>query len=303
MILIALGEDPDLPACVEALAEAAPARTQLILVQNRVEGSAPWDLAIPPDPWIRRPENPGFTGAFRDGYARCRSPWILSLTPDAHLGPQSLSHALEALKGHPRAGGVAFRLERPGGALLDSAGIRLGFLRRGKDRGAGEAGAGRYEEAAWVDAACMACALFRRTALEAARDGAGDILDQRFFVYKEDVDLGWRLRRSGHPLRYEPAATATHGRGWKPGLAARRERGVELRRMSLRNRLWTLLKNESALGLVLKSPFFLLHELAVAGFLCLREPGVLPAYAEVLMGAAECRARRRLASGSGPAPR
>ena len=68
-----------------------------------------------------------------------------------------------------------------------------------------------------VDAACMACALFRRDALEAARDGAGEILDHRYFAYKEDVDLGWRLRRAGYRIAYLPECRAVHERGWREG--------------------------------------------------------------------------------------
>ena len=48
----------------------------------------------------------------------------------------------------------------------------------------------------------------RRAALEAARDGAGEVLDERLLAYKEDVDLGWRIRRAGYRIVYEPAARA-----------------------------------------------------------------------------------------------
>jgi N-acetylglucosaminyl-diphospho-decaprenol L-rhamnosyltransferase len=34
--------------------------------------------------------------------------------------------------------------------------------------------------------------------------------DERYFMYVEDVDLCWRLRRAGHTVWYEPATTVRH---------------------------------------------------------------------------------------------
>ena len=34
--------------------------------------------------------------------------------------------------------------------------------------------------------------------------------DERFFMFYEDVDLGWRLNLRGHRVRYEPASIAYH---------------------------------------------------------------------------------------------
>ena len=154
--------------------------------------------------------------------------------------------------------------------------------------------AGRFEQSARVDAACLAGALFRRSALEAARDGAGEILDSRFFAYKEDVDLGWRMRRAGFSILYEPGARAVHERRWKEG--ARASMPLDLRRLSLRNRWLTILKNESTLGFLLRIPFYLLLETIIILYLLVREPRVLRAYPMILAGLRETLLRRRLHS-------
>jgi GT2 family glycosyltransferase len=137
----------------------------------------------------------------------------------------------------------------------------------------------------------LAGALLRRSALDAARDGAGDVLDRRYFAYQEDVDLGLRLRRAGRPVLYVPTAVARHERGWKPGGRRAVPRG--LRRASLRNRLWTVLKNVGPLGILARLPLLLLYEIARASYLLLREPDVLPAYGEAWRGAAESLRRRK----------
>ena len=50
--------------------------------------------------------------------------------------------------------------------------------------------------------------LIRRSALEEIGG-----LDERFFLYCEDIDLCRRLRAAGHGIRYEPAATVQHRGG------------------------------------------------------------------------------------------
>jgi len=44
-------------------------------------------------------------------------------------------------------------------------------------------------------------------------DGLVEVLDEDFFMYKEDVDLAWRLQRMGWTAWYEPAALGWHLRG------------------------------------------------------------------------------------------
>ena len=63
----------------------------------------------------------------------------------------------------------------------------------------------REKEVGWVCGACMLC---RRGALEDA-----GLMDENFFMYKEDVDLCIGVRRRGWAVRYTPAASILHYRG------------------------------------------------------------------------------------------
>jgi len=47
----------------------------------------------------------------------------------------------------------------------------------------------------------------------AARVGERGGFDERYFMYVEDMDLCFRLRRAGWNTVYEPASTVTHSRG------------------------------------------------------------------------------------------
>lgn len=57
----------------------------------------------------------------------------------------------------------------------------------------------------WVSGACF---VVRRSAFESVGG-----FDEGYFMYVEDLDLCWRLRRAGWEVRYVPAARAVHAQG------------------------------------------------------------------------------------------
>ena len=57
----------------------------------------------------------------------------------------------------------------------------------------------------WVSGAAV---WLRRTALDAVGGW-----DEGYFMYVEDVDLCWRLRRAGWEIAYEPGGSALHVQG------------------------------------------------------------------------------------------
>lgn len=303
-VVVVHRDDPRLAACLDALRASEGVVVSVVVVENGACAAAPPSLGGPIGDGVggavlrtlrlRRTENPGFAAGFNDGLAATapEAPYVLSLNPDCLVRPDAIAAAADALEADPRLGAVAFRLLRADGVALDSAGIVVDpILWRAKDRGAGRPAEGRYLEPQDVDAACLAGALLRRSALEAAKDGAGEVLDSRYFAYQEDVDLGFRLRRAGWRIRYLPRAVATHERGWKEG--TRRLQPTFLRRCSLRNRLWNVLKNASFSAIFLRLPVLLLYEIALASYLLVREADVLPAYVRAWRGAGETLRRRR----------
>ncbi|PWC04447.1 glycosyltransferase [Agromyces badenianii] len=60
-------------------------------------------------------------------------------------------------------------------------------------------------DAGWLSGSCL---LVRREAFDGIQG-----FDEEFFMYFEDVDLGYRFGRSGWRNRYEPDATVTHTGG------------------------------------------------------------------------------------------
>jgi hypothetical protein len=64
----------------------------------------------------------------------------------------------------------------------------------------------------WVAGTCI---VLRRAAIEAA-----GLLDERFFLYFEDVDWGMRLTRADWPVMFTPAVAITHIGGGSVGAAS-----------------------------------------------------------------------------------
>src|SRR6185503_20251114 len=63
----------------------------------------------------------------------------------------------------------------------------------------------REQEPVWVSASCL---LARKAALDAVGG-----LDERFFLYEEDVDLCLRVRKAGWRILYTPRAVVMHHLG------------------------------------------------------------------------------------------
>ena len=130
--------------------------------------------------------------------------------------------------------------------------------------------------------------VYRRAALvdvvEPRTGGGSEVLDEDFFMYKEDVDLAWRLRRRGWRAWYAPDALAWHARGAGEGpdrgvrdvIAADRDIPRWIKAMSWRNHRLMQLKNEAAGEYLRDLPWILRREALSVGFITLIDPHRLP---------------------------
>lgn len=203
----------------------AAIRAEVIVVDNAsTDDSA--DMVEAAFPWarlVRSPRNGGFAHgnnqALRIALGREA---VLLLNPDAAVSPGALGRLLGVLRAHPEAGVVGPKLLRADGSLhlacrrsfpspLVSF-YRLAGLARAFPR---SPLFGRYNLShldpdlpGEVDSVCGACMLVRRAAL----DQVGG-LDERFFMYGEDLDWCWRIREAGWTVRYAPQVVVQHQHG------------------------------------------------------------------------------------------
>lgn len=270
----------DLPRCLEALVSQS-VEVEVVLVDcASTDGSR--RLAEAPPSGVRGvplAHNLGFAGGCAEGLARVPEAEVIGFfNPDCFPDRDFFVRCLEVLEEDPRVGGVAPRLLRPGGELLDSCGQLLSpWLLRVRDRGFEEPARGRYLTRCHVLAACGAGMVFRRRALLAAAV-EGEIFPREYFAFWEDVDLGWRVCNAGWRVVFEPAAQAVHRRGG----TARPGRGPLLFRRTpvlqaciLLNRWATFLRNLHPVDFFLRLPLLSVADLAMVTAVCARTPAVI----------------------------
>ena len=95
--------------------------------------------------------------------------------------------------------------------IIDSCGLQAFKNRSFAERGAGEVDQGQYNQTQEIFGISGACVMYRRQALEQIKYN-DEYFDENFFLYKEDIDMAWRLRLAGWSSIYTPQAIAYHHR-------------------------------------------------------------------------------------------
>ncbi|MBI5694191.1 MAG: glycosyltransferase family 2 protein [Nitrospirae bacterium] len=278
---------------------ADAAVTEIIVVDN---GSVDGTLAVvragcPSAKLIYNEDNRGFAAAANQGIRAATGEYILLVNPDISFVPGFVGRLLSAID-KPSAGwaaggvgAVAPKLVRPDSAgLIDSAGLVMHRNRKALDRGREERDMGQYDVPCRVFGPCGACALLLRRMLDdVAVDG--EVFDESFFSYKEDVDLAWRMNLMGWDTLYVPDAVAEHGRGWKESGRSSVPRSI--RRHSHKNRYLTMIKNDDPASVLMSLPWLMWYELKLMTYALLFEPFLFLAYADVVKLLPDALAKRR----------
>lgn len=194
-------------------------------------------------------ENRGFSGGANVGIRRARGRWIALLNNDAIAHRDWLSRMMEAARRNPAAGMLASRILFEDGRFIDKAGHLIYLDGQNRGRGTGQPAEGNYcapDETLFPDG----CAgLYRRKLIE---ETGG--LDEDFFAYADDADLGLRARWLGWTCAYVPEAVVYHLHSATSGrYAPEKIFWVE------RNRVWLVLKNFPLPLLLLSFPLTLLR--------------------------------------------
>lgn len=236
----------DLPQCFDGLEVQHYPNLELIVVDN---ASGDRSLELVRHRWptalvIENGNNEGYCKAHNMAINASHGEYYLPLNPDVQLLPAFIERLVSALEGRPAFGsavGKMWQRSQSDPPLLDAAGLLLDRRRHQYLRGRNEPDRGQHDAAEEVFGADGAAPLHRRSMLEdVAVDG--EYFDELYFGYMEDVDLAWRARLRGWKCWYEPQASAIHARIFKPG----RRRNVDraIRRIAVKNRYLTILKNE-----------------------------------------------------------
>src|SRR5579884_102658 len=166
---------------------------------------------------IANAENAGFTRANNQALRLAAGRHVVILNPDTEAEPDSLTTLVRFLDSHSEAGACGPKLLNSDGSLqpngrpfptpwrefLGVTGLR-NLNRAAFDRRL-EYGRAEFETLCEVDVVSGACMMVRKSVM----DQVG-MLDESFFMFYEEIEWCWRIRRAGWKVYYVPQARVVH---------------------------------------------------------------------------------------------
>ncbi|MEA2702584.1 MAG: hypothetical protein QOD63_529 [Actinomycetota bacterium] len=240
VILVNYRGADDTITCLRSFADLAwpAARLEVIVVDNasgdgsaaRIRDAVPTTDVIV----VESPTNVGFAGGCNLGAAKASGEILAFINNDARPAPHWISAAVEVLEREPDVASVASKVLDWDGDNIDYVDGSLTWYGMGYKWECERPDTGEYDTAQDVLFA-TGSAMFVRAEDYTAAGG----FDDRYFMFYEDVDLGWRLNLLGRRVRYVPGSVAYHRHH-----ASMKSFGPWLERFLLeRNALASLYKN------------------------------------------------------------
>ena len=182
-------------------------RLELIVVDNASgDGSAARVAdAVPGVTVVESSVNRGFAGGCNLGVERASGEWIGLINSDARPHRRWVAAAIEVFEAEAAVASVASKVLDWEGQTVDYVDGSLTWFGMGYKRECGQADDGEWEQPRDVLFG-TGSAMFVRS--DTWREVGG--FDERYFMFYEDVDLGWRLNLLGHRVRYVPESVAYH---------------------------------------------------------------------------------------------
>jgi GT2 family glycosyltransferase len=211
IIIVAFNARADLERCLESLHAAPPAASHDILVvdSGSTDGSADAARRWPDVRVIEAGSNVGFARANNVGIRASRSEHLLLLNSDTVVPAGAVDRLLTELERQPDVAIVGPRLVDANGRAELSFGPMIGpfneLRQQWRARGASDELTRQRQYPDWVSGACL---LVRRAEAEAI-----GLLDERYFMYMEDVDFCAAIRRLGKRILFTPDVEVVHLRG------------------------------------------------------------------------------------------
>lgn len=195
--------------CLRALRDELDWPTEaleLICVDNASGdgGAQQIATAVPQARVIRSATNTGFAGGCNLGVSKATGSIVAFLNSDARPHRNWVRAAVDALH-DPAVAAVASKVLDWDGERIDYVDGGLTWYGMGYKPHVGKPDDGAHDTARDVLFGTGAALLVRREVF--TRLGG---FDERFFMFCEDVDLGWRLNLRGYGVRYEPRSIAYH---------------------------------------------------------------------------------------------
>jgi GT2 family glycosyltransferase len=261
VVIVNWNSRDDVLAGIRSLRAQTDPDLEIVVVDNgSTDGSVEAIAAAFPEVWIvQAGGNLGFAEGCNRGIEASHGEWVFLLNNDAVAEPDCVAELRRAAAEAPADVGMLQPLIvfQASPETINSTGIEVYRAGHAIDRhlalpvsaaeGAGE-----------PFCATAGAALYRRNMLERVRLPTG-YMSRDFFMYYEDVDLGWRCRLAGYRAAYVAHARVRHR-----FQGSARRRGASFSATQCRvNRIATLLHNASAWFILRTAPNSLYESLLV----------------------------------------
>ena len=225
ILIVSFNSAADLPACLDAVRRHTRTASYEILVVDNASSDGTPDLVARSHPdvrLIRNRDNVGFARAANQGSREARGRHVVLLNPDTQVHDGAIDRCVAFLDASSDVGVVGARVNNPDGTLQRACRravptpmvslFRLGGLKRLFPRHPA-ARAYNLEDSdpaltTDVGAVSGAFLMVRREALDAVVG-----MDERYFLYAEDIDFCMSVRARGWRVVYYPEAVVTHRKG------------------------------------------------------------------------------------------
>ncbi|MDR3340883.1 MAG: glycosyltransferase family 2 protein [Candidatus Symbiothrix sp.] len=205
-----------LAQCLDSALRAVEGMEAEILVVDNHSSDSSLDYLIPKFPGVKFIENTtnvGFSKANNQAIALSSGEYILLLNPDTIVGENTFANVCRFMDENPRAGAVGVKMLDGYGEFLpeskrgfpspwNSFCKMMGLSRlfpQSKKFGGYHVRYLSKDQSHEVDVLAGAFMMLRRKAIEKS-----GLLDESFFMYGEDIDLSYRISRSGYANYYFP---------------------------------------------------------------------------------------------------
>ncbi len=222
IVIVSYNVREDLARALASVFASPPAVPHEVVVVDN--GSSDGSLAMVRERWpgvrtIDAGANLGFSKANNLGIRATAGEWVLLLNSDTVVPPRAIDGLVDHLRSHPEAAAAGPRLVGSDGRPEISFGRMIGPFNELRQKVIGRLYEGGWgpvcrrvdrrlratREVDWVSGACL---LVRRADAEAV-----GLLDERFFLYTEDVDFCASLRARGRRIRFVGSVEVQHLRG------------------------------------------------------------------------------------------
>ncbi|MEI6627059.1 MAG: glycosyltransferase family 2 protein [bacterium] len=306
--------------CVESILRQTHREFQILVIDNNSQdGTVKFLKTNYPDITVfQNNKNLGFAKANNQGIRLLNSPYIITCNPDIVLEDNWLENIMAVAESDKYSeygsfGGKMLKsrivnadtneLERSN--IIDSCGLKIENNFRVVELGAGQDG-DAFVSNQEVFGHCAGLALYKREALNDVCLGnqegtTSECFDEDFFIYKEDIDLAWRLQLFGWKSFLVPMAKAYHVRSLAGSekrkfmdiFKLRRKQSKISRFYSFRNHWFMLVKNLQAENLKKYWPNILGYEFKKVLYILFLEWSSIKALGQILKLLPKMLAKRK----------